>query len=72
MADGLEWWPRRVIAWPAQGGGALKIRFVLGFLIGVMLGASMALAFAPQPGVATRQQLWVKVKERASRNSDDR
>ena len=49
----------------------MKIRFVLGILVGMMLGASMALAFAPQPGVATRQQLWVKVKERASRNSDE-
>ncbi len=49
----------------------MRIRFVLGFLVGIMLGASMALAFAPQPGVATRQQLWVKVKERASRNSED-
>ncbi len=31
----------------------------------------MALAFAPQPGVATRQQLWEKVKERAGRNNGD-
>lgn len=49
----------------------MTIRFILGFLIGLMLGASMALAFAPQPGTDTRQQLWEKVKERASRNNNE-
>ncbi len=46
----------------------MSIRFILGFLIGFMLGASVALAFAPQPGAATRQQLWEKVKERTHRH----
>lgn len=47
----------------------MSIRFILGFIIGVMLGASVALAFAPQPGAATRQQVWEKVKERTRRNN---
>ena len=42
----------------------MTIRFVLGLLIGIVAGASLALAFAPQPGAATRQQLWTKMKER--------
>ncbi len=46
----------------------MTLRFILGFLIGVLLGASLALAFAPQPGAATRQQLWGKVKERSHRS----
>ncbi len=43
----------------------MTIRFILGLLIGITLGASLAMALAPQPGAATRQQLWEKVKERA-------
>ena len=48
----------------------MKIRFLMGFLFGMMLGASVALAFAPQPGTLTRQQLWERVRERAHRNGD--
>ncbi len=46
----------------------MSLRFILGFVIGLMLGASVALAFAPQPGTDTRHQLWEKVRERARRN----
>ena len=49
----------------------MGIRFILGFLVGFMLGTSVALAFAPQPGTLTRQQLWERVKERARRNGGD-
>lgn len=42
----------------------MTIRFILGFLIGLLLGASIALAFAPQPGEHTRHRLWQKVRER--------
>lgn len=49
----------------------MTIRFILGFLVGFMLGASVALALAPQPGTATRQQLWEKVKERSRRNNGE-
>ena len=49
----------------------MSIRFILGLLIGVMLGMSIALAFAPQPGVDTRHQLWQKVRERARRNNGE-
>ncbi len=48
----------------------MSIRFVLGFLVGFMLGASIALAFAPQPGTETRHKLWEQVKERARRNGE--
>lgn len=47
----------------------MSIRFLLGFVIGFMLGASIALALAPQPGAATRHQLWEKVKERTRQES---
>ncbi len=53
---------------PAQGGMAVSIRFIVGFLFGFLLGASVALAFAPQPGTLTRQQLWERVKDRARRD----
>jgi gas vesicle protein len=49
----------------------MGIRFILGFFVGFMLGGSVALAFAPQPGTLTRQQLWEKVKERARRNGGE-
>ena len=49
----------------------MSIRFILGFLIGFMLGASIALAMAPQPGLAARQQLWEKVKEQARHNEGE-
>ena len=54
-----------------QGGADMTIRFILGLLIGIALGASLAMALAPQPGAATRQQLWEKVKERAQRSTAD-
>lgn len=49
----------------------MTIRFILGLLIGIALGASLAMALAPQPGAATRQQLWEKVRERAQRSTAD-
>ncbi len=45
----------------------MTIRFVLGLFIGLLLGASFALALAPQGGAATRRQLWGKATERAGR-----
>ena len=49
----------------------MTIRFILGFVIGLMLGASIALALAPQPGATTRQQIWGKVRERPHRDAGD-
>ena len=43
----------------------MRIRFILGLMFGLMLGGSVALALAPQPGSVTRQRLWEKVRERA-------
>ncbi len=44
----------------------MSIRFILGLLIGLSIGASVALALAPQGGAATRQQLWEKATNRAA------
>lgn len=41
------------------------MRFVLGLLLGIMLGASVGLLLAPQPGSQTRQAL----RERLRRGS---
>ena len=49
----------------------MTIRFILGFIIGLMLGASIALTLAPQPGATTRQQIWEKVRERPHRDAGD-
>ncbi len=43
----------------------MRIRFILGLLIGFMLGASIGLALVPRPGAVTRQRLWEKARERA-------
>lgn len=45
----------------------MTIRFVFGLIIGLLVGASFALAIAPQGGAATRQQLWDKAAERVGR-----
>ena len=42
----------------------MSFRFMLGFLIGVALGASLALTLASQSGEATRHQLWDKLREK--------
>ncbi len=47
----------------------MTIRFLLGLIIGVLLGVSFALALAPKDGAATRQQLWDKAAERVGRGS---
>lgn len=41
------------------------MRFILGLLVGIMLGASLGLLLAPQPGTQTRQAL----RERLRRGS---
>ncbi|MFQ6019501.1 MAG: YtxH domain-containing protein [Dehalococcoidia bacterium] len=41
------------------------MRFVLGFLIGMMLGASVGMLLAPQPGAEIRKAL----RERCRRGS---
>jgi len=41
----------------------MTIRFVLGLLFGVMLGASLALAFGPKSAADTR--LWEQIQQRA-------
>ncbi len=46
----------------------MTIRFVFGLIIGLLVGASFALAMAPQGGAATRQQIWDKAADRAGRS----
>ncbi len=41
------------------------MRFILGFLLGIMLGAGFGLLLAPQPGTETRRAL----QERLRRSS---
>ena len=43
----------------------MTIRFTFGLIIGLLLGASFALAVATQGGAATRQQLWEQAAQRA-------
>jgi gas vesicle protein len=40
----------------------MTIRFILGFMIGALLGASIALAVAPKSGSDTRNQLLQMVR----------
>jgi gas vesicle protein len=47
------------------------MRFLLGFMLGLLIGASIALAFAPQPGIDTRTKVLSKVRERASRSGEE-
>lgn len=54
-----------------QGGNKMTIRFILGLVIGAMLGASIALAISPQPGAAMREQLLTKVMQRARATDED-
>ncbi len=42
----------------------MSIRFILGLIIGLSIGAWVALALAPQGGATTRQQLWEKAADR--------
>ena len=37
------------------------IRFVAGFIVGMALGGALALLFAPQPGLETRESLLGRV-----------
>jgi hypothetical protein len=41
----------------------MTIRFILGLVVGFMLGTSIALTVTPDPA-ATRRQLWETVRER--------
>ena len=51
-----------------HGGMDMTIRFLLGLTIGMLVGASFALALAPQGGAETRQQLWNKAAERVGQH----
>ncbi len=47
------------------------MRFLLGFVLGLLIGASIALAFAPQPGVETRTKVLSRIRERAGREGEE-
>jgi gas vesicle protein len=46
------------------------MRFLVGFLLGVLIGASIALAMAPQPGRETRSIVIERVRQRARRDTE--
>ena len=45
------------------------MKFFIGFLLGLTVGASVGLAFAPEPGVRTRAKVMEKMKERTQGGS---
>ncbi len=47
----------------------MSIRFILGLIIGLSIGATIALALAPQGGAATRQQLMERAMNRAGHST---
>ena len=49
----------------------MSIRFILGLLVGLSLGATIALALAPQGGAATRQQIMEKAMNRVGHSVVD-
>lgn len=46
------------------------MRFILGFLLGMLVGASIALALAPQPGSETRGVIIERVRQRTRRGAE--
>ena len=46
------------------------MRFLLGFFLGVLIGGSIALALAPQPGSATRSIVIERVRQRSRRAAE--
>jgi gas vesicle protein len=43
------------------------MRFLVGFLLGMLIGAFIALALAPQPGSETRNIIVERVRQRSRR-----
>jgi gas vesicle protein len=46
------------------------MRFFLGFVFGLLIGASIALALAPQPGIETRAKIVEQVRARRRANQE--
>jgi len=46
------------------------MRFLVGFLLGMLIGAFIALALAPQPGSETRSIIVERVRQRARRGEE--
>lgn len=40
------------------------MRFLFGFFLGFLIGATLALALAPQPGIETRARVIERMRER--------
>jgi gas vesicle protein len=49
----------------------MAVRFFIGFLLGFMIGASVALAFAPEPGERTRAKWMGRMRERGGSPAED-
>ncbi len=46
------------------------MRFLIGFALGTLIGAFVALAVAPQPGSETRSIIMERVRQRARRSEE--
>ena len=46
------------------------MRFVLGFVLGLLIGGSIALALAPQPGTETRAKIIERVRARRAAHQE--
>ena len=42
----------------------MAMRFLFGFFLGFLIGATLALALAPQPGIETRARVIERMRER--------
>jgi len=49
----------------------MTVRFFFGFLLGILVGASVGLAFAPEPGARTRAKVMERMKERTQGSMEE-
>ena len=47
----------------------ISVKFFIGFLLGLVVGASIGLALAPEPGARTRAKVMEHMKERTQGGS---
>jgi gas vesicle protein len=47
----------------------MAMRFLFGFFLGFLIGATLALALAPQPGIETRARVIERMRERAHKDA---
>ena len=47
----------------------MAMRFLFGFFLGFLIGATLALALAPQPGIETRARVIERMRERTRKGA---